>query len=93
MDEPTGVASIVKIVAQESESLRRENDALRKMLRAEGLSERRIQKGVGEYLKNRDFDEPANRRWTTAVQRIEAILDAVDMRKALAAFQPQGKPQ
>jgi hypothetical protein len=93
MDEPTAVASIVKIVAQESESLRRENDALRKMLRAEGLSERRIQKAVAAYLKNPDFDETANRRWTTAVQRIEVILDAVDMRKALARFQTQGKPQ
>jgi len=93
MDEPTAVASIVKAVFQESESLRLENDALRKMLRAEGLSERRIQKGVAGYLRNQDFDEPASRRWTTAVQRIEAILDAVDARKALAAFQPRGKPQ
>lgn len=93
MDEPTAVASIVKIVAQESESLRRENDALRKLLREQGLSERRIQREVAAYLKNHDCDKSADRRWTTAVQRIEAILDAVDARKALAAFQSRGKPQ
>jgi regulator of replication initiation timing len=93
MDGGSGIASIVKVLFQETESLRLENAALRKMLREKRLTERRIQKEVAAYLRNPDFDETANRRWTTAVQRIEAILDAVDVSKALAAFQPRGKPQ
>lgn len=93
MDEPTGVGLIVRTVFQENENLRHENAALRKLLRDRGVKKRDIQKAVAAYLKPLGVRGSLNRRWTTMIQSVEAILSEIDLRKQLAKLPVQGKPQ
>jgi len=91
MDAPTGVGKMVAVLFAANETLSRQNDALQMMLLNRGLTQRAIQKEMAGYLKDRKGRENATRLLTTLAQRIAAILDEIDVEKALAKVQLPNK--
>jgi hypothetical protein len=70
-----------------------ENDALREILRRQGLSNATIQRRVNAYLKEKRKQDHLHQLLLKASEEILSRLSEIDLEDALAAMKIEGKPQ
>lgn len=76
-----------------AEAYRRENDALRSILRKQGLSDPAISARIRRLLKKSETDETAARLLKRVCEENLALLREHDLEKWLRDEQIKGKPQ
>jgi hypothetical protein len=89
-------STIVKLTMAIFESAhvaKQENEALRELLRRQGLSDAKIQRRVAAYLKESRERETSDQLMKKACEEILERLPAIDLEEALEAYQIKGKPQ
>jgi sulfur transfer protein SufE len=89
-------STIVKLtmaIFESAQIARQENDALRELLRRQGLSDAKIQRGVAAYLKKSRDRDTADQLMRKACEEILARLPEIDLEEALEGMKIRGKPQ
>jgi len=82
-DLANGIGKVVRAICEANESLRLENDALRRMLLKRGLKKQEIQKETRAYLKGRKDRASSTRTLTKVCREMIKILEQTSPAKLL----------